>query len=143
MSEATYEVAFSRRAARAKGFANNAGEKIPENIMKSMMETGLVKGLAPEDVPQFLLDWIERMEEKYAVTSSSPVEPKYSPLERKHNTVFPVKSHDYKTGKVTETVVDLSKLDDEELDDYLFSIPEATSEIVYRQLSSRIANNNQ
>lgn len=142
MSEASYEVVFSRRAAKAKGFANNAGEKIPENISEAMMETGLIRGLTPEDVPQFLLDWIERMEEDYGNISSS-VEPKYSPLERRHNTVFPIKSHDYKTGKVTETIVDLSKLDDEELDDYLFAIPEATSEIVYRQLSSKIANNNQ
>lgn len=143
MADTTYEVAFSRRAANAKGLANNAGEKIPENVLKAMIETGLIKGLSPEDVPQFLLDWIERTEEEYDKTLATAVEPKYSPLERKHSTIFPVKSHDYNTGKVTETIVDLSKLDDQELDDYLFSIPEATSEIVYRQLSSRIANNNQ
>lgn len=55
--------------------------------------------------------------------------------ERKHNTLVTFVA-DNVTGKSSdkEVTVDLSKISDDELDQLLFKVPEATSEIVYREL---------
>lgn len=55
--------------------------------------------------------------------------------ERKHKTLFTFVA-DNVTGETgdKEVTVDLSKISDDELDQLIFKIPEATSEIVYREL---------
>jgi hypothetical protein len=145
MANTEYAAVFSRRAAKARNYAIDFGDGVPENIQKALVDTAVVEELTPEDVPQFLLDWVERLEEesRKRQLEVSQLEPKYSLSERKHKTVFTLTSHDYVSGKTTTSEIDLSKLSDEELDDYLFQIPEATSEIVYRELQARISNKNQ
>lgn len=58
-----------------------------------------------------------------------------SKKERQHNTLVTYYLEDF-SGKTSpkEVVVDLTKLPDEELDQLIFHVPEATSEIVYREL---------
>jgi hypothetical protein len=55
--------------------------------------------------------------------------------ERKHKTVFTFVA-DNVTGELgdKEVTIDLSKISDDELDQLIFKIPEATSEIVYREI---------
>jgi hypothetical protein len=142
MASREYEVAFSRRAAKARSLAGNAGEKIPENIVKAIVSVRSIEELTPEQVPQFLIDWIERMEETYLYNVET-VPPVAEPgeLVRKHKTIFTFTSHNYVNGDVSESTVDLAELSDDELDDYLFQFPEATSEVVFRELSRKISNN--
>lgn len=61
-------------------------------------------------------------------------------LERTHKTKFSytLDAFDEKGAVVGE--LDLEKLTDEELSDLIFSIPEATSEIVYRELAKKVNN---
>lgn len=55
--------------------------------------------------------------------------------ERSHNTKVTYYLEDFSGEKAPREVeVDLSKLPDEELDRLLLQVPEATSEIVYREL---------
>jgi len=142
MASREYEVAFSRRAAKARTLADNANEKIPENIIKAIVSVRSIEELTPEQVPQFLIDWIERMEETYLYNVETvPAVAEPGELVRKHNTIFTFTSHDYANGDVSESTVDLAKLSDDELEDYLFQFPEATSEVVFRELSRKISNN--
>jgi hypothetical protein len=55
--------------------------------------------------------------------------------ERNFNTIFRVSIDDV-TGlsQAKEVVIDISKISDDELDQLLFKFPEATQEIVYREL---------
>lgn len=65
-------------------------------------------------------------------------------LERKHETKIPY-IIDSEDGP-EESILDLAELSDDELAQYIFEIPQAIEEIVYRELSEEIAaqdtNNN-
>lgn len=61
-----------------------------------------------------------------------------SKKERQHNTLVTYYLEDF-SGKTApkEIEVDLSEISDEDLDQLIFHIPEATSEIVHRELYSQ------
>ncbi len=64
-------------------------------------------------------------------------------LERTHRTIFPYTIDAFDEKGAVKGELDLTKLSDEELSDLVFSIPEATSEIVYRELAKETNNTNE
>lgn len=67
-----------------------------------------------------------------------------APLERKHETKIPYIIDSEDGSK--DAILDLATLSDDDLAQYIFEIPQAVEEIVYRELSKEVAaqdtNNN-
>jgi hypothetical protein len=63
-----------------------------------------------------------------------------TPLERKHDTKIPY-IIDTEDGP-KDAILDLATLSDDDLAQYIFEIPQAVEEIVYRELSKEVATQN-
>lgn len=68
MGNSDFEVAFSRRAAKAIGMTQNAGDRVPTEILQDIQVAGRIRFLDPEQVPKHVFVWMAEAERKYLLT---------------------------------------------------------------------------
>jgi hypothetical protein len=98
-----------------------------ETLLMGAINAAVDEGLEEQDVLPELMEFVVRVETR----NNDYLKPKLEG--RQHRTKITYYSEDF-INKPKETTIDLSTMEDSELEQLVLQIPEAASELVYREL---------